>query len=109
MSEYALTVEEAMARLVVVEDYDPGGEEGPGPCVHTFRESPFAMLGAHWRIADAKAAMEKYGVAEAGPQATAAGHGVVVIDDNGPVFFEARRWYDREASNQESSPKEDRA
>lgn len=99
MSEYALTVEEAMSRLVVVEDYDPGGTEGPGPCVHTFRETPFAMLGAHWRVSDAKAAMEKYGVEEAGAQATAAGHGVVVIDDSGPVFFEARK-----VSNQERMP-----
>lgn len=106
MTKYALTVEEAMSRLVVVEDYDPGGTEGPGPCVHTFRETPFAMLGAHWRIADAKALMEKYGVEEAGPQAAAAGHGVVVTDDRGPVFFEARQWYDREASNQDSSSRQ---
>lgn len=90
MSEYTLTVEEAMSRLVITEDYDPGGTEGPGPCVHSFRETPFAMLGAHWRVAEVRAAMEKYGVEQAGEQATAAGHGVVVIDDQGPVFFEAQ-------------------
>jgi hypothetical protein len=32
--------------------------------------------------------MEEFGVAEAGESATAMSHGIVVIDDHGPVFFE---------------------
>lgn len=85
-----LTPDEAVAMLVVVEDYDPGGTEGPGPCVHTFREAPFGMIGAHWRVDAARAAFEKFGAQLAGPAATEAGHGVVITDERGPVFFEAR-------------------
>lgn len=88
MSDYSLTTEEALSRLAVIANYDPGGEGGPRPCVHTFRDAPLGLIGAHWSIEDARAAMEEFGVAIAGPQATAAGHGVVVIDKTGSVFFE---------------------
>lgn len=87
-SEYAVTVEDAMARLMVIEDYDNGS--GPGPCVHTFRAGGPMLLGAHWGLDDLRAAMERYGVAEAGEQAAAMGHTLVVIDDHGPVFLQAR-------------------
>lgn len=88
MSEYALSVEDAMARLEVVAEYDNGS--GPQPCVHTFRDSPVGLLGAHWTLSDARAAMETHGVEISGSAATAAKHGVVVIDSTGPVFFETK-------------------
>jgi len=90
VSEYALTVDEALARLAVVPDYDPGGVGGPRPCVHTFRDAAFGLIGAHLTLETARAAMEKFGVAESGPEATALRHSVVVIDDTGSVFFETR-------------------
>lgn len=77
-----------MARLVVIEDYDSGN--GRGPHVHTFRQSAIGLLGAHWGIEQAKEAMEKYGVEEAGEAAKAMGHGIVLIDETGPLFFESR-------------------
>jgi hypothetical protein len=82
----AVSVDEALKRLAVVEDYDPG--DGPKPCVHTFRSSAIGLLGAHWAVEKARQAMEKYGVTESGEQAQAMNHGLVVIDDTSPVFFE---------------------
>lgn len=82
-------VDEAVARLDVTEDYDCGN--GPEPCVHTFRETAFGLLGAHWSVEEARAMMEKHGVEESGPAATGMNHGLVVIDENGPVFFETAR------------------
>lgn len=79
-----------MARVVITPDYDPGGEGGPRDCVHTFRNSGFMLIGAHHDLHDVRALMERHGVEEAGPAATAAGHGLVVIDDVGPLFIEAR-------------------
>lgn len=86
-----ISVDEAIARLAVV-DYDPGGEGGIQPCVHTFRASSI-MLGAHWTVEATRAAMEKFGVRENPPDNFLAGmnHGLVVIDDTGPVFFETKR------------------
>ena len=88
MSEYALTVDEAMNRLAVIPDYDPG--TGPGPCVHSFREAGFGLIGAHWYINDARKAMEEHGVEVSGDQAQAMHHGLVVIDKAGPIFFETK-------------------
>lgn len=90
MSDNALAVDEALSRLVVIPDYDPGGEGGPRPCVHTFRQAAFGLIGAHWDVEQARVHMEEFGVSEAGPDATAMRHGVVVIDERGPVFFETR-------------------
>lgn len=87
MSEYAISTEDAMARLVVIEDYDAGN--GPGPHVHTLRSGVMMLLGAHWSVEKAREAFEKYGAQEAGGAAQAMGHGIVVTDDVGPVFFEA--------------------
>lgn len=84
-----LTVEEAVARLDVTPDYDNGS--GPQDCVHTFRNSSFMLIGAHWTVPDLRALMERYGVEEAGAQATAAHHGLVVIDDHGPLFIATKR------------------
>jgi hypothetical protein len=86
VSEYAIEVDEAMSRLVVIEDYDSGN--GSGPHVHTYRQAGPMLMGAHWGLEAARKAMEQFGVAEAGESATAMSHGIVVIDDHGPVFFE---------------------
>lgn len=79
---------DALARLKVVDDYDPG--DGPGPCVHTFvMPAPGALLGAHWHLAEVRAIFEAHGVEEAGPVMTGLGHGLVVTrPDRGPIFFE---------------------
>lgn len=89
MSSTRVTIplEEALARLAVIEDYDPG--DGPKPCVHTFRGGS-ALLGAHWSVEEARAAMEKHGVEESGPFMQAMGHGLATMDDTGPVFFETQ-------------------
>lgn len=86
-SEYAVPVEEAMERLVVIPDYDGGN--GPGPSVHTFRTGSGMALGAYWSLDVVRAAMEKHGVEEAGDGMSSMGHSLVLIDDAGPVFFEA--------------------
>lgn len=80
-----LTTEEAVERLEIIEDYDAGS--GPGKCVHSLREGPFMLLGAHWYLDDVIKTFDQFGPQEAGPDATAANHGIVVIDDTGPVFF----------------------
>jgi hypothetical protein len=86
----AVPIAEAMRRLVVVPDYDPGGGGGPQPCVHTFREASFALIGAHWPVGELRAHMERWGVRNAGPAATAMRHSLVVVDERGLLFIEAR-------------------
>lgn len=88
--EHAVPFEQAIARLVVTPDYDPGGGGGPGPCVHTLRQSSFALIGAHWRLDDVRALLERYGAEEAGEQASARGHALCVCDDRGWLFLAAR-------------------
>lgn len=58
--------------------------------VHTFRDAGIALLGADWDLEDAIAAMRKHGVEESGPAATEMKHGLVVIDDHGPIFIETK-------------------
>jgi hypothetical protein len=87
-AEYAVAIDVALARLVIDPDYDAGN--GPGPCVHTFRDGGVALIGAHWYLDDLRAAMERYGVEEAGEAAVSMGHGLVLIDDRGPLFIEAK-------------------
>lgn len=89
MSDYAVGIDEARERLDVIEDYDDGG--GPRPCVHTFRSGAIGLLGAHWGVEEAIAAMREYGVEESGLDAQAMGHGLVIIDKTGPVFFATRQ------------------
>lgn len=55
--------------------------------VHTFRQGGFMLIGADWDLEEAVAAMRKHGVEESGPEATGAGHGLVLIDDHGPLFI----------------------
>ncbi len=87
MSEYAVTVEDAMARLAVIPDYDHG--EGPVPSVHTFLQAGNILVGAHWTVEHLREQMEAHGVEGSGPDATAAGHGLVVVrpDPLGPLFI----------------------
>lgn len=85
MTEYAISIDEAMKRLKIIPDYDAGG--GPEPCVHTFRDGGIALLGAHWSVEDLRALMEKHGVEESGERACAMGHGLVVKDPD-PLFIE---------------------
>lgn len=85
MNEYAVTVEDAMSRLDVLPDYDPG--TGPQPCVHTFAQSAVGMLGAHWPLDDVRAYFAQHGVEEAGEQAQAMRHGLVVTGGGRTIFF----------------------
>ena len=80
-----MKIEDAMAKLNVIPDYDPGG--GPTDCVHTFRTGSGIILGAHWTLKEAREAMEKHGVNEV---PGFAGHTIAVVDDIGPVLFEAK-------------------
>lgn len=78
-------VDEAISRLAVVEDYDPG--DGPQSCVHTFRAGGI-LVGAHWPVSKVREAFEKWGASESGPVMQGMSHGLAIVDDVGPVFFE---------------------
>ncbi len=80
-----MTDAEALSRLDVMPDYDPGG--GPGPCVHTLRASGPVLLGAAWRLADIEHIICVHGAAAAPPDMERMGHGLVVYDDHGPIFI----------------------
>lgn len=58
--------------------------------VHTFRDAGIALVGADWDLADAIEAMRQHGVEESGPAATEARHGLVLVDEHGPLFIETR-------------------
>lgn len=82
---YAVSIEDALTRLDVI-DYDAG--TGEGPCVHTFAQSGFGLLGAHWYLSELEPHMRRWGVEEAGAEAKAMRHGLVVISDApGPLFL----------------------
>lgn len=84
-----MTADEALSRLAVQDDYDPG--DGPKPCVHTFVDAGFALLGAHWSLADVRVLLERNGAEEADESAQAMQHGVVTWRDDGkPLFLETR-------------------
>lgn len=57
--------------------------------IHTFRQ-PMAgmMLGADWGRAELLRAIEKHGAELSGPLATKMKHGLLLIDDHGPLFIE---------------------
>jgi hypothetical protein len=88
------SADEAMERLEIIQ-YDQG--DGLQPHVHTFRVAGGMMLGAHWGAEDLRKAIEKHGVELAGPEATAMRHGLVMVDETGPVFLETREVEDEEA------------
>lgn len=87
--DYSITTERAMSLLVVQEDYDAG--DGPEPCVHTYRNAAGMLIGAHHSVTSLRMLFDHYGAQEAGSAATDMGHGIVVIDDHGPLFVEAQR------------------
>jgi hypothetical protein len=58
--------------------------------VHTFRDAGIALIGADWDIEDLIAAMRKHGVEESGPSAIEAKHGLVLMDEHGPLFIATR-------------------
>lgn len=89
MSGYTVSVEDAMARLDVIPDYDPG--DGPQPCVHTFAQAAFGLLGAHWDLPSVYAWFVAHGVEESGETATAMGHGLVSMGDGRTLFFATRK------------------
>lgn len=62
---------------------------GDGERIHTFR-NPAAgvMLGCDWDRADILDHVKKYGAELSGPSATAMKHGLVLMDDTGPLFIE---------------------
>lgn len=83
---HAVPIEEALRRLDVIPDYDAGS--GPEPCVHTFAQAAFGLLGAHWSVEDIEALMRERGVEESGPAARATNHGLVVLREGlGPLFI----------------------
>lgn len=77
--EYEVPVLDALDRLDVIQGYDCGN--GPEPCVHTFAQSGIGLLGAHWSLSSIRPFFERWGVHEAGPEATAANHALVVVTD----------------------------
>lgn len=58
--------------------------------VHTFRGGGVVLIGADWDIEDVETCIAKHGVTVSGDVATAMHHGLVSIDDHGPVFFATR-------------------
>lgn len=77
--------DEAMAMLAVIEDYDPGA--GPEPCVHSFRQAAFGLIGAHWPVEKVRAAFEEHGAELSGPLMAGMGHGLALTDKTGVLFF----------------------
>ena len=87
MNEYAVSLDDAMAMLAVEEEYDAGN--GPEPCVHTFAQAGFGLLGAHWSVESVRDLITDQGVERSGDAATAMGHGLVVVrpEPHGPLFI----------------------
>lgn len=75
----AVPIEEAIERI------------GRGKHVHTFMQGGGALIGADHSRSDLIAAMKKYGVEEAGDQARAMKHTLVIREygGHGPLFIEA--------------------
>lgn len=87
MSEYDVSLSDALAMLDVIPDYDSGG--GPKPCVHTVVQAGGIMIGAHWSVESLRDLMRDRGVQRAGAAARASGHGLVVVrpSPEGPLFI----------------------
>ena len=65
----------------------PDGED-----VHTFRANGMGMmLGADWKRESLLEKMEENEIELSGPMATGMGHGIVLIDETGPLFIETIR------------------
>lgn len=62
---------------------------GDGERVHTFRNPAGGlMLGCDWDRADILDHIKKHGAELSGPSAAAMRHGLVLMDDHGPLFIE---------------------
>lgn len=62
-----------------------------GDDIHTFRNSSFMLIGADWRRKAILAAIKKHGVELSGPMATRMDHGLVLFDENGPLFIATKK------------------
>lgn len=82
--EYRISKEAALERLDIL-PYDQG--DGLEPHVHTLRQGGPMLIGAHWQMTEVEQAIDTYGIEEAGEEAAAMGHGLVIIDDAGAVFL----------------------
>ena len=74
-----LTFDDAVAML-------PDGDN-----IHTFRSGPFMLIGADWGREPLTEAIRKYGAELSGQMATNMDHGLVLIDDRGPLFIETKK------------------
>jgi hypothetical protein len=75
MERVKMTPEQAIALL-------PEGES-----IHTFRSSPGFMIGADWDREKLLLHIQKHPTELSGPMATDMHHGMVLIDENGPLFI----------------------
>jgi len=85
--DYSIPLDEALQLLDVIPDYDPG--DGPKPCVHTFLNGAWGLVGAHWSVENLTALMQEHGVLLSGEMATRRGHGLVVVrpEPQAPLFI----------------------
>ncbi len=64
----------------------------PGKQVHTFRSSTNMLVGCDWSRAHLLEILEKHSetIQRGGEMCSKMGHGLVVFDDQGPLFIETR-------------------
>lgn len=63
-----------------------------GDDIHTFRSSGGGMLlGADWEREALLDKIQENKIELSGPMATGMGHGIVLIDDTGPLFIATKR------------------
>lgn len=74
-SRYNLTPEQAL-------DVLPAGE-----FIHTFMQGGRVLVGAEWDRADVEKSVRENPCELSGPAATAMGHGLVIMEPDGPVFI----------------------
>lgn len=82
-----ISVDEAIDRLAVVPDYDPGGEGGPGPCVHSFATAGgIGLIGAHLRLDEVRELFERAELLHEceGP----VGHNIATIENDCLLYWE---------------------
>ena len=59
-----------------------------GKQIHTFRETPFCLIGADWPRGDIIKVLKKYPVNITGLAAQATNHGLAIKDERGWLFIE---------------------
>lgn len=87
--DYTVSASDAIARLATFTEGEGADERLR---VHTFRSMAFGLVGADWDLSDVEALIEERGVEVSGDQATAMGHGLVVLESEpmGPLFLATR-------------------